>query len=116
VLWRLEGREAEDLKGDFVAAAVEVAAAATLLGKVKEGLVVPAGDWIGTGMRLGVEREMGDDRGEAKLAGSRALRLGEPAWEMRREGREAGRETVGDVTPVNLAEGAVMRLCALTDV
>ena len=66
-------------------------------------------------MRLGVMLEMGEDRGDAKLAGSRGVRLGEPAWEMRSDGRLADcTEKAGP--PVNLAEGVVMRRWLLTDV
>jgi hypothetical protein len=66
-------------------------------------------------MRLGVEPLRGEDRGEAKLAGSRGARLGEPAWEMRSEGRVAIRDKVG-VPPVNLCEGAAVRRWELADV
>jgi hypothetical protein len=46
---------------------------------------------VGTGIRLGVLRATGD-RGAAKLAGSRLARLGDPAWDIRREVRERGKE------------------------
>lgn len=58
-----------------------------------------------------------DGRGEAKLAGSRGGRLGDPAWEMRREDRAAAAAAAAEarecgrvgVAPVNREEGTLMR-------
>lgn len=103
-LWRLEGREAEDLRVRVDVVVVEAVAAVTVVvvpGKASGfTLVVTVGDWIATGIRLGVFWAAGEDRGEAKLAGSRGARLGEPAWEMRNGGRVA--LGIVGVPPVNL--------------
>lgn len=67
--WRLEGREAVFLRDDVVVVDdVDVPGIAKGLGL---WLRWAGGGGIATGMRLGVEWETGDERGEAKLAGSR---------------------------------------------
>lgn len=59
----------------------------------------------GTGIRLGVVRT--GERGAAKLAVVGAgARLGEPAWDMRREARLRGRL---DGMPFSREDGALMR-------
>jgi hypothetical protein len=114
-LWRLEGREAELLRVVVVDIGfADVLAAAAVAGKVK-GLGLWLGAWTGAGMRLGVVLEAGDERGEAKLAGSRGGRLGEPTLETRNEGRAGARGRVG-VPPVNRGEGALIRRWLLADV
>lgn len=99
-LCRLDGREAELGIGNWLGEA-----------RAANGFFVAG--CTGIGMRLGVEGATGAWRGEAKLAGSRGGTRGEPAWEVRREGRTAAAR-VG--VPVNLEDGTLIRRPELTAV